>query len=186
MHPEIKLYIEKRYPRWLDYSRYHCSHANILDQANDVLNEVLVALLEKDEKKVLRMYNTKKSGYRELDFFVLRMIKLNIYSPTSPYQNKYKPLNAIIDIDFCRLNIPDHEYEEDDKPALILAQFNQVRKIFEELNLSDKAKRIFSHRFFYGLPFSQWEGPEKPKELYETYNKVAKLIKGVINKKTLI
>lgn len=185
MNPEINQYIEKRYARWLDYASYHCSLANMLDEANDVLNEVIVNLLEKDEKKVLKMYNIVKNGYRELDFFVLRMIKLNIYSPTSPYQNKYKKVSGS-EVEFSRLNIPDEVYEDDDKPARILAQCNQVREIFENLNLSEKAKRIFHHRFFMGLSFSCWEGPESKNELYDTYNRIMDLIQQKINRRSLL
>ena len=76
----INSYITARYDRWLDYSKYHCSLACMPDEAVDVLNEVLVMLLEKDLAYLLRMHEAKKGRYRELDYFVLQMIKLNITS----------------------------------------------------------------------------------------------------------
>lgn len=186
MNPEINTYIELRYPRWLDYACYHCVHAKMNNEATDVLNEVIISLLEKDEIKVLKMLNSHKGKYRELDFFVLRMIKLNVYSPTSPYQSKYKQAKTVTEIKLHRLNIPEVEIEDEDRPGRILEQFNQVREIYNNLNLSDKAKKIFMHRFFMGLPFSQWDGPETKKELYETYNKIVELIKAKLNGKSLI
>lgn len=180
MNSEVNRYIERRYGRWLDYSKYHCSLADIPDEAADVLNEVILSLLEKDEKKILKMYNSTKDGHRELDFFVLRMIKLNAHSPTSPYQNKYKKRPFGSDIEFSRLNIPDEHYEDDDKPARILAQYNLVREVFENLNIPAKERRIFHHRFFMGLSFSCWEGAESKNELYRAYNRVLILIKQKI------
>lgn len=35
----LNKYIEKRYDRWLDYAKYHCSLAGMTDEAIDVLNE---------------------------------------------------------------------------------------------------------------------------------------------------
>lgn len=186
MDAELKDYISKRYNRWFDYASFHCAQAGIVDQSNDVLNEVMISLLEKDSRKLERLYNTKKGQYRELDFFILRMIKLNIYSPTSPYQNKYKPIPANTDIDYRKLNIIDSEEEEVDRPAEILAQFNLVREIFDQLHLSSKAKHVFEHRFFQDCPFSEWRGTEGKKELYEIYNGVIKLIKRRIENRVLI
>jgi hypothetical protein len=187
MDKEITRYIEHRYARWLDYSLFHCTQAGISDEASDVLNEVVLYLLEKNECKLLTLYNTKKGQYRELDFYVLRMIKLNIYSPTSPYQNRYKPIpKEEVELSCIKLVDFDDDDDDDDKPARIFDQINQVRTIADELNLSDKAKRIFKHRFILGLPLSEWDGPEQKKELYETYNKVVNLIKQKLNGKTLI
>ena len=36
----LNKYIEKRYDRWLDYAKYHCSLAGMSSEAIDVLNEV--------------------------------------------------------------------------------------------------------------------------------------------------
>lgn len=186
MDAEIKTYISNRYERWLDYANFHCCKAGFEDQANDILNEVMISVLENDERKINCLFNAKKGQYRELDFFILRMIKLNVYSPTSPYQNKYKPIPANTEVDYRKLNIIDSEDEEIDSPAEILAQFNQVREIFDQLHLCEKAKQIFEHRFFLDLHFSEWEGPETKKELYKAYKKVIQLIKKRIEGKMLI
>lgn len=41
-----------------------------------------------------------------------------------------------------------------------------------QLDLSEKAKRIFAWKFFAGEFFADWPGPENKKELYETYKSV--------------
>jgi len=84
-------YITKCYTRWLDYARYHASLASIPDQAEDVLNEVLVSLLEKKVSKLTSLLNEKKDQYTGLDFYVLRMIKLNAHSKTPTNVESHGP-----------------------------------------------------------------------------------------------
>ena len=184
----INKYISERYDRWLDYARYHCSHANMDDAAIDVLNEVLVMLIEKcdtNEAHIMQLYESKKGQYRELDFFVLQMIKLNIQSPTSPYRHKYKSLPVDANIDFQRVDIIDEEDQEQDRSGEILQKMQQVRSIFESLQLSEKAKRVFSWKFFEGNSFSEWEGSEDKKDLYDIYNGVLELIKNKLGGREL-
>jgi len=176
-------YITKRYERWLDYSRYHCAQTDIEDEAIDVLNEVLIMLIEKSNSNqdyIMQLYECKKGEYRELDFFVLHMIKLNITSETSPYRHKYRSLPIDDNVDYHSINIIDDEELEIDKSGIILQQMTLVREIFDNLNLSEKAKEVFSYKFFEGEKFSKWEGPEDKKFLYDTYNKVLNIIKSKI------
>lgn len=117
---EINEYITKRYDRWLDYAEYHCSHAGIPDEANDVLNEVLCSLLAKDQTFITRLLHSKKNGYTELDFFVLRMIKLNACSPTSPYQSRYKGIPTDENVDYSRIELADEDEEQFDRAGIFL------------------------------------------------------------------
>ncbi len=174
---EINEYISKRYERWLDYAAYHCGLAGIPDEANDVLNEVLCSLLTKNTRYLLSMLHSKKNGYTELDFFVLRMIKLNATSPTSPYQNKYKNVPSDDNVDYTRLDIEDLVDEETDRSGEVLERMHQIRDVFENLNLSPLARRVFEFRFFQDGNFNDWKGKETHKQLYDIYNKVQALIK---------
>ena len=90
---EINNYISKRYDRWLDYAIYHCNRNGMADEAVDVLNEVLLSLLQKSDTMLRQLLSAKKKDYTDLDFFVLKMIKLNITSSTSPYQSKLQEFN---------------------------------------------------------------------------------------------
>lgn len=184
----INKYISERYDRWLDYAHYHCSHANMEDEAIDVLNEVLAMLIEKcesNESHILKLYDSKKGQYRELDFFILQMIKLNIQSPTSPYRHKYKPIPVDENVDFQRMDIIDEEDPEQDRSGDILQKMQKVRGIFDNLQLSKKAKRVFSWKFFEGNSFSEWVGTEDKKDLYDIYNGVLELIKNKLNNREL-
>lgn len=176
----VEKYISKRYERWLDYASYHCGQAGIPGEACDVLNEVLCSLLQKENSKLEQLLSTKKNGYTELDFFVLKMIKLNATSDTSPYRSKYKPMPVDDNVDYSRLEIEDVQEDAVDKNELILHRFHQVREVLEELDLTPFSKKIFEFRFFEDANFSDWPGKETLKQLYETYNRVQELIRKKI------
>lgn len=176
----VNNYISKRYERWLDYSLYHCGLAGIPDEACDVLNEVLCSLLRKKDQLLDRLFETRKNGYTELDFFVLRMIKLNSSSPTSQYRSRYKPLPADENVDYTQLDIEDVPDESEDRNAAVLERLHQVRDTFESLDLGVLAARVFEFRFFQDENFSDWKGPETLKQLYEIYNGVQELIRKKI------
>lgn len=184
---ELNKYIRKRYDRWLDYSTYHCTCAGIDGEGVDVLNEVLCDLLQKPQEQLLSLLNKKSGQYRELDYFVLRMIKLNATSPTSPYRYRYKGIPTDGNVDYQRLDLEDEIVDEDaeDRVDTILSQTRQVRQVLDELNLEDDIRAIFEWRFFHHEPYSSWEGPESDKFLYETYRKVIELIKSHIRGETL-
>lgn len=188
MDAEIKNYISNRYERWLEFSQFQCAKRGIASQHVDIVNEVILQLNVKRDDYLLMLVRTpsKCGRYKELDVLVLRMIYLNIYSPTSPYQNKYKPIPANTEVDYRKLNIIDSEDEEIDKPAIMLEKFNQVREIFEQLHLSCRAKQVFEHRFINDLPFSEWKGTESTKQLYCIYTSVVKLIKKRLKGESLL
>lgn len=173
----VNNYIGKRYDRWLDYASYHCGIVGIPDEANDVLNEVLYSLLQKSDKLLERLLSTKKNGYTELDFFVLRMIKLNATSPTSPYQSKYKRIPSDDNVDYTAIEIEDAQEDDTDTSGIVLERMHQLRDVFENLDLSPLAKRVFEFHFFQDSNFSDWDGEETQKQLYEIYNGVQSLIK---------
>ena len=176
----VNNYITKRYERWLDYSLYHCGLAGISDEATDVLNEVIFSLLQKQSKLLDKLLDTKKNGYTELDFFVLKMIKLNASSPTSQYRSRYKPLPVDDNVDYSRLDIEDIPGDSVDRNAEILDRLHLVRDTFESLELGDLAAQVFEFHFFQDGNFSEWEGPETLKQLYEIYNGVQELIRKKI------
>ncbi len=184
----INNYIEQHYQNWLDYTFFHCSQNEMQDETYDLLNEVILALLSKDPVKLKNMVEvpSKCGRYKLIDIYVLRMIKLNVYSKTSPYQSKFKKGKLVDDVDFSRLKIIDEPDDQDDKPERIFSQTSQVRSIVGNLNLSTEAMAIFEHRFIHNLPFSEWPGPEPKKELYETYNKVVQLIKAKLKGESLL
>ena len=168
----INSYITVRYDRWLDYSQYHCSLACMPDEAVDVLNEVLAMLLEKEPAYLLQLYEARKGRYRELDFFVLQMIKLNITSVTSPYRHKYKPLPVDENVNWQQLDLIDEVDQGQDRAAIVLKEMRLVRFVFDRLDLTDLERQVFALKFFAGSTFAKWPGKESRRVLYESYKTV--------------
>lgn len=55
----INNYINVCYERWKDYAVFHSTMQGIEDHASDILNEVLEAVLRKDESCLIDLYNQK-------------------------------------------------------------------------------------------------------------------------------
>ncbi|MGI6048726.1 MAG: hypothetical protein ACOYEG_12115 [Petrimonas sp.] len=185
---EINNYLNKRYDRYLDYAEYHCNCAGIPDEAQDILNEVLLNVLEKPKEKIINLYNKKKDCYRDLDFFILRMIKLNATSATSPYRWKLNKFTPPIDknSELTKLEIEDKVEEEKDLIQYILDKKRIVHDIVDNrLNISDKKRALFYFRFEGGKvsESSDLTGIEvKGKAVYEAYYEVRNMIKEEIEK----
>lgn len=174
----IKMYVASRYPRFMDYARYHAEHAKIADEAGDVLNEVLLSLFSKDFEFLAKLYSTRRNGYTDLDFYVLNMLKINCYSMTSPYRNKNKPIPTA-DVDYQKLKIIDEPYEEIDQPAITLKQFRLVRYIFERLELTELERRVFHHGFILNNPASEFTELAK-NSFYKNFNIVLHSIHEIL------
>ena len=189
MAPEINNYITKRYERWLDYSKYKCSKAELNDQANDVLDEVLLNILKKDEQFLLRLISTKKIQkgveYSEFDFFLLRAIDLNINSETSPYRHKNKPIPRA-KVELSRLRIADVETDEFDHAGYILNRMQKLREIIDELGFSDRAMAIIEFRIINNESWNDWQGDEKKRELYNIHARIWDIIEDKIHGRLLI
>lgn len=185
---DVKRYANERYPRWLDHAQYHCIQQGIPDEANDVLNEVLASIFAKDEDYVIKLYSKPGKGkkgevYTELDFYVLRMIRLNSYSPTSPYQSKYKKIKKLKisdGIDLSRLDIEDLPMDKRDDPAEELRHYQLVMWVRGLMNLTALESAVFEHRFVLEEPGSNWPGPENKRVYYETYNRLKSAIQTVL------
>ena len=178
---EVRLYVSKRYQRFLDYAKYHSSLAGLESEANDILNEVMASLFSKDFNYLVRLYTTKRNTYYELDFFILHMIKLNCHSHTSPYQSKYKRIPADPRVNYERLNLIDEQDEEIDKAAITLKQFRLVRFVFERLDLTDFERKVFEHGFIMGLTIiSLCTGTQSKNVVYATFKCVLTAIHEIL------
>lgn len=62
------------------------------DQLNDLIQDIYISLLEKEEKLIQHLFITK-----QMNFFITRMVINNIFSKNSPYYTNYKKysINAI-------------------------------------------------------------------------------------------
>lgn len=57
----------------------------ILPSCPDLANDIYLSLMEKDSDAIVKLY---ESG--QLAFFIIRMVKNNIFSSNSPYYRIYK------------------------------------------------------------------------------------------------
>lgn len=181
----LREYITVRYERWLDYSRYMCSKANLEGQEVDVLDEVLLSVLQKDEQQLIGLYSKKKvqngQALTELDFFILRMLNLNITSETSPYRHKNRPIPGLCEVKVERLKVPDTEYIETDRPAEIFKQTELIRKIFKRLRLTVFEYAVFEHRFFLNESLESMEWNESYRMKNQIYNEVLDVIQTLLH-----
>ncbi len=173
----ISNYINNRYPRWMDYAEYHVKLAGIPDETGDILNEVLVSLLKKDPDHLVALLQKKKQGYTELDFFILRMIKLNAYSMTSPYRHKTKDVPKDKNKDPWTMEIEDEQEDQVDRNAETLQLWRKARDIYEDLDLPDREKEIFSWRFFADNSLRSWLGPESYPTVCNTFNRIMSIMR---------
>lgn len=175
----INKYIGERYERWLDYSKYHCEKAGMTDEAVDVLNEVLMMILQKDEELLKQLYQKQRKEYRELDYYILRTLKLNIQSPTSPYRWRYKRTLIDENADIRNLDMTEDEHVEEDTNKV-----DYIRKVFEQLSLTVFERDIFYHFFYLNETASTWRGKESKGKLYSTYKVIRNSIRKIIEVET--
>lgn len=186
----VKTYIGKRYDRWADYSKYKCSKvAGMKGHETDVLNEVLLSVLKRDENFLIKLYNRKKvqkgKNLTELDFFVLRAIDLNVNSPTSPYRYKNRMIPVNSDVRLERLKLVDQLLvdevgDSEDKPAITLKHFRLIRWVYSGLELTELERNVFEYVFFQAEPVAQWPGPETGKQIYTIFNQVSGVVHHVL------
>lgn len=191
MAPEINNYITKRYKNWLEHSRFFCARANMAGQEIDVLDEVLLYVLKRDESFLMELLSKDKvqKGQKltELDFFILRAIKINIYSETSPYRQKNRQFFKTANVEVSKLRIADMQDEnETDHAGYVFDRWNQIREIVYEMGFSQQALAIFEFKFFNDESFCDWNGPETERQLYCIYSRMRKIIKDKISGRILI
>jgi len=178
---EVRKYIERRYERWLDYSKYHCGSQWMAGEEGDLLNEVMISLLEKPEEKLLELYNKKHKQYRELDYFVLRMIKMNATSDTAPYRHKNKPAPIDRNVDYSSLEIEDIEDDQYDHSGEILEKTRLIREAIEDIEEQSDPLDVeaFFFKYFDGEKSTAWRECNA-KKFYERYCRVANKVKVYI------
>lgn len=179
----IRDYISIRYERWLDYARYKCSKSSMEGEENDVLDEVLLNVLQKDEQLLMKLYRTKKvqkgKKYTELDFFILRALDINITSETSPYRYKNRCIPRA-NVELNRLKIVDETDPEVDKAEVLLKEYRLVVYIYRGLDLTSFERAVFDHRFINNESFTQWQGPEEYRKVFATYHHVIGIIHQIL------
>ena len=169
---KLNKHITDSYSRWSDYAEYHANLAGIPDESGDILNEVLLALMQKDPKQTHSLLAKKKGPFTELDFFVLKMIKLNAHSMTSPYRHKTRDVPKDLNVDPLTIERPLQSEEDSNTEVLILEKCRMAREILENLSIPGRDKEIFSWRFFADNSLRSWPGDESYSVVCNTFNRV--------------
>lgn len=175
--PDLNTFITSHYPRWVEYATYHVRQSRLPVDPAEVVNDVLCTLLERDVAKLERLMNARNKDGTELDFFVMRIIKISIHSPRSPfrYQRGQTQTDRLED-NIRTLSAEAPEFDQVDA-------YMQVRQVFDTLQVSGLSKRIFVWRFFEGKSFAEWPGAESQKFLYDTFNRILLIISAKIRRK---
>lgn len=77
------------------------SSKNRFDFPDDLIQDIYVLLLEKDEDLIVNLYNKG-----ELGFYLLKVVRNQLLSTNSPYYTKYIKFRAISDDITQAANIP--------------------------------------------------------------------------------
>lgn len=170
-------YIAHAYPRWVEYASYHVRQSRLAIDPAEVVNDVLCMLLERDRPKLERMIKDRSRERTELDFYVMRIVKISIHSPRSPFRYQRGQHCTVRLDEGCRpLPVAAPEFDQEDA-------YTQVRQVFDTLQVSELSKRIFAWRVFEGKSFAEWPGPESQKLLYDTFNRILLIISAKIRRK---
>ena len=173
----LNKYITTHYPQWVEYAAYHVRHSRLPIVPAEVVNDVLCPLLERDMAKLERLMNARNKDGTELDFFVMRIIKISIHSPRSPFRyQRGQHCTDRLEDSIRTLMVPTPDFDQDDA-------YMQVRQVFDTLQVSELSKRIFAWRFFEGKSFAEWPGAESQKFLYDTFNRILLIISAKIRRK---
>lgn len=169
-------YIAHAYGRWVEYAAYHVRQSRLPIDPAEVVNDVLCTLLERNASKLERLMNVRNKDGTELDFFVMRIIKISIYSPRSPFRyQRGQHCTDRLEDSIRTIPVLAPEFDQEDA-------YQQVKRTFDELQLSELSKRIFAWRVFEGKPFAEWPGAESQKFLYDTFNRVLLIISAKIRR----
>ena len=128
---ELDRVITENYKKYLKYAQNMNNHR---DDPQDILNECLAELYEKEDSKIEAIL-----GY--IDYYLIRMIKFSSQSKTSRYQQKYNKL--LIDENKSSSSGIDIIDEEED---FIDISFSDAEKILFDLGYELKVSG--SHHVF--------------------------------------
>lgn len=142
--------IVRHYAKWLKYVRKIAADYHLENEAEDILQQVFMDILCKNAKETIILTSKKADEEELIRRYIQKSIKFNITSPKSFFNRnrKHERKNLNHDIDFSQLSIPDTNEPEDDRLSLIW-------KIFDQLDLSDHQRQIFTLYYKNGFPLKQ-------------------------------
>ncbi|MFV0522524.1 MAG: hypothetical protein ACK5MI_08900 [Mangrovibacterium sp.] len=161
MKTAIKDYLEQQYPHWLSYAAFHCRRISFIDEPADLLHEVMVNLLTTNKVLIPKLYQHEENGVRALHKYVLKMIKLNVYSPNSPYRRK---------LDAERLDLSSfHKIKRDTN--YLAARYDDLKLRMSKHKLSEEEQQLLLWRLG-GESLQSWPGNAPRHLVYRRFQKL--------------
>ena len=185
---ELVLFFSKNYKHWLEYTIYHCKRKSMQrrwesmqNEANDLLNEVLLGIWINNNPKFLEdLMKKKDKKATELDYFILRVIRDNIYLKTTPYNQKYHRYQFL---EYRESLTPESlVFNPEPNEQIKQEQIDLIMNALKILNIAPRKIAIFKFYYFEGKPLKEWDGPEALKTLYKIKNEVLHEIKEYLKK----
>lgn len=159
-HSTIERYISDHYEEWRTYARRQCSWRGLYSQADEILSDAVMVLLEKDEQTVIEMIRKEHIGGNWLDAFMCITIQ---YKCLARRRKRSIDRRMVKGLEIERLDIAEPEIE-DPVGYDVCGKMNIVRELLPTLKASDAAKRTFEFIVIQGgsyadLPNRNTAGP---------------------------
>ncbi len=151
---ELSNYMNKRYPNWLEYAQFHASQSGYPELGGDLLNEVLIAVLGKEEPFLIGLAKQKKNGYSGLDYYILNLIKRNATSKTSPFRYKEEKQRIDRNVNYEVMGLVD-EIKDRESIEIKMELNNKIDQIALDVFENDEDMKIFVDRFCIGRDFGE-------------------------------
>lgn len=167
----INCYISFRYPNWLDYAQHMARVHHFEGWGEDLLNDILINLLKKDEdlllgllaRKTKKIVNGKPTC--ELDKFVLKMIHMNAFSPVAPFRkntlgNKIIARNNKKVITARNVEINGHDFEDTEYNAEFNGRLDRMHSQnihrLTKNGFNQSAVNLYETHFIRGRPLAEF------------------------------
>lgn len=175
----IEQHIRKMYPNWLQQSERMCGKQGFRQEAEDVLQEVICYVFEHYKTRIPGLYEKKGDTYNALDGLIIRILELNICSPSATYRQKYQKNRLRIDR-FAELNkLQIAEEKEADVWEVVLIAL-------DKLHLTEYERQLFGHYFLENKKLCDWYGPESNSTASRICKRIVANLKAELKKDDLL
>ena len=171
---DLSLYIKKRRAIWLRCTVFWCRTIISQEEAEDILQEVICMLYEKPGvEKLIELMNMPCNNVTKLDYYVFKTIHHNCTSKSAPYYQQYHKISKKENLENSQLEklVTDQE------------KIEMIKQIFNNLNMSERNRKLFIFHVFEGKEFSEWSGTETLQKLnnivYEIKLRIRKELKKI-------
>lgn len=176
---ELCNFIRERYPHWLEYSQFHCAKLQIPEEAMDLLDYVLCVVWFNYDHTILIdfMHFETEKGTR-LDFYVMGIIKRNLYSVTAPYIRRLKKdKERFVHVELFSPDVLVYDPADLSSDEIRQEQFDWVMETLERCDFTNYERSMFKYHFVEGKNLRDWGGPESLPTRYRVLQRMINLIK---------